>query len=136
MRRTATALGAVLVAATLPTAADEPKGEITTTGRSTAFEQADKNKDGVIDHAEFHDRQADVFFLLDVDKDGKLTVTELGEVDTDRFVVADQDKDGALSLREFTTARFKDFDDADVDGDEVLTATEIDAAAKGTPQKK
>lgn len=135
MRRTAAALGAVLVAGTLATAA-EPKGEITTTGPSTAMEQADKNKDGVLDHAEYHDRQADVFFLVDVDKDGKVTATELGEVDTDRFVVADQNKDGSLSLREFTAARFKDFDDADLDGDEVLTATEIDAAPKGTPKKK
>lgn len=135
MRRMAMALGALLVAGTLATAA-EPKGEITTTGPSTAMEQADRNKDGVIDHAEYHDRQADVFFLVDVDKDGKVTATELGEVDTDRFVAADENKDGSLSLREFTAARFKDFDAADGDDDEVLTAVEIDGAAKGTPTKK
>lgn len=132
MRRMAMVLGALLAAAPLVRAAE---AEITTTGPSTAMDQADTNDDGVIDHAEYHDRQADVFFLVDVDKDGKVTATELGEVDTDRFVAADQNRDGTLSLREFTAARFKDFDAADGDDDEVLTAVEIDAAAKDAKTK-
>jgi hypothetical protein len=135
MRRTTLAMGALLAAGTLALAA-EPEGTITTTGPATAMEQADRNKDGVIDHAEYHDRQADVFFLVDVDKNGKVTATELGEVDEDRFVTADENKDGSLTLREFTAARFKDFDAADGDDDEVLTAVEIDGAAKGAAPKK
>jgi hypothetical protein len=130
----AIAIGLVLVGGAL--AKKSATGGIVTTAPSTAFEQADKNRDGSIDHAEYYDCQVDVFFLIDVDKDGYVTITELGEVDQDTFVRADRDKDGKLSIREFTAARFKDFDGADTDDDEVLTMTEIDASAKNAGEEE
>ena len=129
MRPIGIALGVVLTVAAAA-GAKEPAGTIETTGPATALEQADKNKDGSLDHAEYYDREVDVFFLIDTDKDGNVTVTELGEVDQDDFVRADRDKNGKLSLSEFTAARFKDFDAADTNDDEVLSASEIEATAK------
>src|SRR5262245_5187793 len=121
MRSFGFAIAIVLVVAGTALAKDAG-GEIVTMGPSTAFEQADKNGDGVLDHAEYQERQADVFFLIDADKDGYVTISELGEVDRDAFARADSNKDGKLSLREFIAARFKDFDAADTNDDEVLTA--------------
>jgi hypothetical protein len=129
MRPLGIAIGVVFVLSAA-TAAKEPAEGIVTRGPSTALEQADRNADGALDHAEFYERQVDVFFLIDTDKDGRVTVTELGEVERDAFVRCDRDKNGSLSLREFTAARFKDFGVADADDDEVLTATEIEAHAK------
>src|SRR5262245_33924761 len=125
MRPIGIAVGIALAVVT-GAVAKEPAGTVEMTGPSTAFEQADKNKNGALDHAEYYDREVDVFYLIDTDKDGKLTMTELGEVDRDAFVRADRDKNGTLSIDEFTAARFKDFEGADANGDEVLTATEIE----------
>lgn len=135
MRRTVLGLAIALLAAA-PAGADHHEGTVKSTGPATAMEQADKNHDGTLDHAEFHDRQVEVFYLVDRDKDGVLTATELGEVDTDRFTVADRDRNGTLSLREFEAARFKDFEHADTDDDEVLTAVEIEAATPAASKRK
>ena len=127
MTRITMAIGAAVLAAGWAWAGE---GTITVEGPKTAMEQADKNRDGMLDHGEYFEREVDVFFLLDRDKDGRLTAKEIGEIDADTFARCDRNKDGTLSLAEFTAAREKDFERADTNGDEVLSLSEIDAASR------
>lgn len=91
-----------------------------------AFAATDKNKDGYIDHAEFHNRIVEIFYFSDKDKDGLCRPGELEVFDAATlFQRADTDGDGSLSLHEFLEARFEDFARADTNGDELLDVDEV-----------
>ncbi len=94
---------------------------------TTAYQESDRDRDGVVDRQEFHDRQTDVFFFLDRDKDGSLVAVELAPLRPERFGAADKNKDGKLGLEEFHEARAKDFRAADANRDGGLTAGEVQA---------
>lgn len=92
------------------------------------MELSDKNKDGRIDHEEFHQRITEVFFFADVDKDGQLTIVEIEAVVSitpEAFKRADRDGNGKLSLYEFTYTMHRDFDAADKNGDGVIDMQEL-----------
>ena len=92
----------------------------------SAFAATDKNKDGVIDHAEFQERITEVFYFADKDKNGLAKKGELHVFDEDElFAEADKNGDGQLSLREFVAARFVLFEEADTNKDGVLSLDEV-----------
>ena len=101
-----------------------------------AFAEADVNKDGVVDHAEFQERITFIFYRADANKDGFLDATELKQLTfPEDFTDDDKDKDGRVSLREFLRVRFHDFDVADTNHDGVLELDEVVAAFEGRTHK-
>jgi Ca2+-binding EF-hand superfamily protein len=92
-----------------------------------AFAEADANGDGVVDRAEFVDREVEVFYAADTNKDGYLSPEELerGVVVSQDFKQADRNGDGRVSLSEFLWARDKLFDEADTNHDGVLQLDEV-----------
>jgi Ca2+-binding EF-hand superfamily protein len=92
-----------------------------------AFAQADENRDGVIDRAEFIDRTVEVFYAADLNKDGYLSPEELqkGVVYSQDFKEVDRNGDGRISLSEFLWARNALFDEADTNHDGVLQLDEV-----------
>jgi Ca2+-binding EF-hand superfamily protein len=92
-----------------------------------AFAQADENRDGVIDRAEFIDRNVEVFYAADANKDGYLSPEELehGVLFAQDFKLMDRNGDGRISLSEFLRARDPLFDEADTNGDGVLQLDEV-----------
>ena len=101
-----------------------------------AFAEADSNRDGVIDHEEFHERIVEVFYSTDVNKDGFLDSTELKQLAfPDDFTADDKDRDGRVSMREFLRVRFIDFTQADTDHDGVLSVDEVIVAYEGKKRR-
>ena len=97
-----------------------------------AFAETDKNRDGAVDHEEFHARIVEIFFATDANKDGYLGGEELKQLAfPDDFTADDKDHDGRVSMREFLRVRFVDFDHADTDHDGVLSVEEVTAAFEG-----
>ncbi len=135
-RRVGTILALPLLAATAWCVAAGPSDAPTSDPRRydarAAFDEADRNGDGVIDHEEFQERMTEVFFFADRNKDGWLDATELRTlVFPDDFTADDKDADGRVSLREFMRVRFRDFRTADRNGDEVLSVDEVVATYEG-----
>jgi hypothetical protein len=93
----------------------------------TAFSQADHNHDGVVDHEEFTDRMAEVFFAADINKDGELSPAECRAtlVQTENLATADSNHDGQLTLHEFMRARMKDYEQVDTNDDGLLELDEV-----------
>lgn len=124
MRATAT----VIVAAGLALAgavvhADE---QAKTYDPRAAFAESDTNRDGVVDHEEFHARIVEVFYSADANKDGFLDATELKQLAfPEDFTANDKDRDGRVAMREFLRIRFDDYDVADKNGDGVLSIDEV-----------
>jgi hypothetical protein len=128
MRRSIVGLAAASLGAALA-ASGQPGGG------TAAYQQSDRDHDGVVDRQEFHDRQTDVFFFLDRDKDGALVQVEVVEIAPAQFGAADKSHDEKLSLEEFQEARAKDFRAADANRDGGLTAGEVQAHdAAGAPK--
>ncbi|HEX5065139.1 MAG TPA: EF-hand domain-containing protein [Myxococcota bacterium] len=124
MRRILIAFGITALAAGSATA--QQQGTPPTADPRAAFAATDKNKDGVIDHAEFQARITEVFYFADQDKNGLAKKGELHVFDEDElFAEADKNGDGQLSLREFVAARFVLFEEADTNKDGVLSLDEV-----------
>jgi len=92
-----------------------------------AFRETDTNHDGAVDHAEFEERMADVFFMADVNKDGSLSPSECSAtlVQTENITAADSNHDGKLTLHEFERARLKEYDQTDTNADGLLELDEV-----------
>ena len=92
-----------------------------------AFSETDTNHDGAVDHEEFDDRMADVFFLADVNRDGNLSPAECTAtlVQTENLADADSNHDGQLTLHEFMRVRLKEYDRADTNADGLLELDEV-----------
>lgn len=91
-----------------------------------AFEEADTNHDGVVDHAEFQERIVEIFYRADRNKDGFIDPEELKTLTfPEDFKADDKDADGRVSMREFLRVRFHDYDVADRDHDGVLSLEEV-----------
>jgi Ca2+-binding EF-hand superfamily protein len=91
-----------------------------------AHAETDRNKDGYIDHEEFHERLVDIFYTADLNKDGSLSEVEFATLDTKtNFAEMDKNKNGSVSMTEFITFRFRQFDEADTDHDGLLSVEEV-----------
>ena len=91
-----------------------------------AFAESDTNRDGAVDHEEFHERMVEIFYRADANKDGFLDPTELVTlVFPEDFTTNDKDRDGRVAMREFLRVRFRDFTAADRDDDGVLSVDEV-----------
>jgi Ca2+-binding EF-hand superfamily protein len=91
-----------------------------------AFAASDENKDGRIDHEEFHHRIVQVFYFADHDRDGYVIVGEIKTFDeASLFANGDRDGDGKLSLYEFVNVRFENFREADDDASGTLSEEEV-----------
>lgn len=91
-----------------------------------AFAESDTNRDGVVDHGEFHARIVEVFFSADGDKDGFLDAIELKRlVFPEDFTANDKDRDGRVAMREFLRVRLGDYEAADKNDDGVLSIDEV-----------
>ena len=91
-----------------------------------AHAETDKNRDGGIDHEEFHARMVEVFYHADVDKKGGLSEAEFATLDSkDSFVEMDTNKDGSVSMAEFVDRRTEQFNDVDTNDDGVLSVQEV-----------
>ena len=97
------------------------------TDPKTAFQEADTNHDGVLDHQELAKRVIDLFYLGDKNKDGFLTIEELRGVVAapESAMKGDKNGDGKLSLSEFENWRFHEFEAADKNKDGVLSLEEV-----------
>ena len=92
-----------------------------------AHAETDRNKDGYIDHEEFHERLVDVFYTADVNKDGSLSEAEFATLDTKtNFSEMDKNKNGSVSMTEFISFRFRQFEEADTDHDGLLSVREVE----------
>jgi Ca2+-binding EF-hand superfamily protein len=93
-----------------------------------AHAETDRNKDGMVDREEFHERQVDIFYTADLDKNGNLTEVEFATLDTKTtFTEMDKNKNGSVSMYEFISYRFAQFDVADTDHDGLLSVEEVEA---------
>jgi Ca2+-binding EF-hand superfamily protein len=93
-----------------------------------AFEEADANHDGVVDHEEFQQRIVEVFYRADRNKDGYLDPEELKSLAfPGDFKASDKDAQGRVSLRSFLRVRFHAYDLADTNHDGVLSLQEVTA---------
>jgi len=92
-----------------------------------AFSETDTNHDGAIDHEEFDDRMADVFYLGDVNRDGVLSPAECSAtlVQSENLTSADSNHDGGLTLHEFMRVREREYDRVDTNADGLLELDEV-----------
>jgi Ca2+-binding EF-hand superfamily protein len=88
-----------------------------------AFEEADRNHDGVVDHEEFQERIVEVFYSADRNKDGVLDAVELQQLTFPDD--CKKDPSGRVTLREFLRVRFQDYDTTDKNHDGVLELDEV-----------
>jgi hypothetical protein len=118
----------LVVAGSMALAADaKPKHD-----PRAAFSETDTNRDGGVDHEEYHIRIVEVFYFADTNKDGFLDATELKQLAfPEDFTAHDKDANGRVSLREFLRIRFADFPTTDRDGDGTLSVDEIVAVWEG-----
>ena len=93
-----------------------------------AHAEADRNKDGKVDRAEFQARMVEVFYFADADKSGFISFEDMdaATVFPEDFRSADRDGDRRISLYEFIEMRFADFREADTDGDGMLSVEEVE----------
>lgn len=105
------------------------------------FEQADKDKDGTLNHEEAKAVCGEKFEVMDTDKDGTLTKQELNScgrksynehdrLDKKRskeFAAADKDADGTLTKDEAKKLKkvFKNFELIDTDKDGTVSRDEV-----------
>jgi hypothetical protein len=102
-----------------------------------AFQEADLNRDGFVDLAEFQKDVVRGFHAIDRDRDGYLDLDELRALrvntrSADRLAQAmlrahDADGDARLSFREVVVGRMAYFEEADADRDDRLSASEAQA---------
>jgi hypothetical protein len=90
------------------------------------FQESDRNGDGKIDRAEFHQRSVELFYFLDKGRKGYLVLADIKGLTPDEFKAANRKGDGKLTLDEFVNARFRQFELADTNGDGVLVIGEIE----------
>ncbi len=95
-----------------------------------AFDEADRNGDGNIDHEEFHLRIVELYFFADLDKDGLVEPEELDETTlfTEDIEATDKNDDGKISLHEFVARRFIMFRSVDANENSMLSMEEVKAA--------
>jgi len=94
------------------------------------FRAHDKNGDGRIDRAEFHDWVVDGFYFRDKGHKGYLVQGDLPGASPERFKAMNRKGDGKLTLAECLNALFQDFAAMDVDQNGAVTAEQIEAYVK------
>ena len=102
-----------------------------------AFEEADQNKDGFVDPAEYYERVNEVFYEADANRDGTLDPKELDAavvIHTD-FSSVDTNGDGRVTLIEFFGERARTFQQVDKNGDSALSEDEVVSAFKKEEKK-
>jgi EF hand len=121
------ALGTVLLAALVVPAAVQAQPNPPAYDPRTAFQEADTNHDGAVDHAEFVTRMTEVFFFADTDKDGVLSAAEAPAtlVQTSNPSAADSNHDGQMTVHTFLHARMQDYEQADTNDDGLLELDEV-----------
>ena len=91
------------------------------------FRAHDKNGDGSIDRAEFHDWMVDAYFHKDINHKGYLIFEDVKDVmSPETFRTYDKSGDGKLRLKEFLNSVFMDFGAMDVDKNGLLTLEETE----------
>ena len=119
----------VIVLAVVPVWADDVAKK---SDPRAAFAENDRNRDGYIDHEEFHERMVEIFYFADVNKDGFLDPAELKRLAfPEDFTEDDKDRDGRVALREFLRVRFHDFELADGNHDGELSLEEVVVVYEG-----
>jgi Ca2+-binding EF-hand superfamily protein len=96
------------------------------------FRAHDRNGDGRIDRAEFHEWIVDGFFFRDKGHKGYLVQADLQGTSPERFKAMDRKGDGKLTLAECLNALFQDFAAIDVDQTGAITAEQVEAYVKRT----
>ena len=94
-------------------------------GDADAFGVLDANGDGVIDAAEWRQRNMMVYYILDRDRDLFLVRAEVPGLASSEFAAADSDHDDRLSGYEFNQAAFVQIEFADEDNSRTITLTEF-----------
>jgi len=98
-----------------------------------SFRIHDRNADGKIDRAEFHEWMADSFFIMDENHKGYLVFEDVKNVMNPKtFKGQDRDGDSKVTLQEFLNASFQDFAAADVNKNGALTMEEFEVYFKET----
>jgi Ca2+-binding EF-hand superfamily protein len=115
------ALGTLLLAAPPATAQTTAAPDV-----QTWVKKYDRNGDGKLDRAEFHQAAVEAFFFRDKDKSGYLAIVELKEATPEALKAVKRKSDARISLEEYVNAVFKDFLAADTDDDGALTVVEIE----------
>jgi Ca2+-binding EF-hand superfamily protein len=124
-------LGALIVATALVCLFAPALAQVPTADWREGFRAHDKNGDGRIDRAEFHDWMVEAFYFRDKGHKGYLVPADLqGTVSSEVFKAINRKGDGRLTMREYLNALFQDFAVMDVNHNGAVTAEEIDAYIK------
>lgn len=122
--------GALVVAVAFACLSDSAGAQAVTADWRDGFRAHDKNGDGRIDRAEFHDWIVDGFYFRDRGHKGYLVQEDLQGTSPERFKTMDRKGDGKLTLDECLNALFQDFAAIDVNQTGAITAEQIEAYIK------
>jgi Ca2+-binding EF-hand superfamily protein len=91
----------------------------------TTFDAADRNRDGVVDEAEFAGDVAAAFAGEDSNLDSQLARAELPDAPPGSFDRIDSDHNSVISFKELMQVKLDEFRRTDTNGDGVLSMNEV-----------